>query len=74
MRAAFLLLLLPACVTVIPPVGTSCDAGVAYCASKTSALSCEAGVLVPHACGGPKRCVRDAKRVVFCDELDGGSP
>lgn len=57
----------------IPAVGTRCDAGAAYCSSKTAALTCQGGALVPYACSGPKGCTLGPGRAVLCDQSAGAA-
>jgi hypothetical protein len=71
MKAALLLLCLASC--AIPIAGTRCDAGVAYCASLNSALSCQDGTLRTYACTGPKGCQLGNARAVMCDQSVGAS-
>lgn len=73
MKAALAVLVLGVSGCAIPAAGTRCEAGVAYCSSKTAALACRGGVLAQYACSGPKGCSLGSGRAVLCDQSSGAS-
>lgn len=76
MRAPLFLLALVgwlSCVSV-PPAGSACQEGVAYCKGPNEAYSCTGGQLKSYPCLGPKGCKVSGDQSVLCDQSSAARP